>query len=68
MPIIESRINPRSQDYTDNGRAMQAQLDDLSQQLARTALGGSESSRGNPLGAGQDRKSVGVGDKFLLTG
>ena len=43
MPIIESRINPRSQDYTDNARAMQAQLDDLSQQLARTALGGSAS-------------------------
>ena len=40
MPIIESRINTRSQDYTDNARAMQAQLDDLNQQLARTALGG----------------------------
>ena len=45
MPIIESRINTRSQDYTDNARAMQAQLDDLNQQLARTALGGNEAAR-----------------------
>ncbi|CUJ56736.1 methylcrotonoyl-CoA carboxylase [Achromobacter xylosoxidans] len=53
MPIIESRINPRSQDYTDNARAMQAQLDDLSQQLARTALGGSESSRAKHVARGK---------------
>lgn len=53
MPIIESRINPRSQDYTDNARAMQAQLDDLSQQLAQTALGGSESSRAKHVARGK---------------
>lgn len=53
MPIIESRINPRSQDYTDNARAMQAQLDDLSRQLAQTALGGSESSRAKHVARGK---------------
>ncbi len=53
MPIIESRINPRSQDYTDNARAMQAQLDDLSQQLAQTALGGSEAARAKHVARGK---------------
>ena len=53
MPIIESRINPRSQDYTDNARAMQAQLDDLAQQLTQTALGGSEASRAKHVARGK---------------
>ena len=45
MPIIESRINPRSAEYGNNAAAMQTQLDDLTQQLAQTALGGSEAAR-----------------------
>jgi 3-methylcrotonyl-CoA carboxylase beta subunit len=53
MPIIESRINPRSQDYTDNARAMQAQLDDLNQKLAQTALGGSEAARAKHVARGK---------------
>ncbi|CAB3941966.1 Methylmalonyl-CoA carboxyltransferase 12S subunit [Achromobacter insolitus] len=53
MPIIESRINPRSQDYTDNALAMQAQLDDLNQQLAHTALGGSEAARAKHVARGK---------------
>ena len=53
MPIIESRINTRSQDYTDNARAMQAQLDDLNQQLARTALGGNEAARAKHVARGK---------------
>jgi 3-methylcrotonyl-CoA carboxylase beta subunit len=53
MPIIESRINPRSQDYTDNAQAMQAQLDDLNQQLAHTALGGSEAARAKHVARGK---------------
>jgi len=53
MPIIESRINPRSQDYIDNASAMQAQLDDLNQQLAQTALGGSESARAKHTARGK---------------
>lgn len=53
MPIIESRIDTRSQDYADNARAMQAQLDDLNQKLARTAQGGSESARAKHVGRGK---------------
>ncbi|KAG1272246.1 hypothetical protein G6F65_011845 [Rhizopus arrhizus] len=53
MPIIESRINPRSQDFTDNARAMQAQLDDLNQKLAQTALGGSEAARAKHVARGK---------------
>ena len=53
MPTIESRINPRSQDYVDNARAMQAQLDDLAQQLAQTALGGSEAARAKHVARGK---------------
>jgi len=53
MPIIESRINPRSQDYADNARAMQAQLDDLHTQLARTAQGGSEAARARHTARGK---------------
>ncbi|WP_144636894.1 carboxyl transferase domain-containing protein [Bordetella genomosp. 13] len=53
MPIIESRINPRSQEYTDNARAMQAQLDDLAAQTARTALGGNEAARAKHTARGK---------------
>ena len=53
MPTIESRINPRSQDYADNNRAMQAQLDDLARQLAQTALGGSEAARAKHVARGK---------------
>jgi len=53
MPIIESRINTRSQDYTDNAQAMQAQLDDLNQKLAQTALGGSEAARAKHVARGK---------------
>lgn len=53
MPIIESRINPRSQDFADNARAMQAQLDDLAEKLAQAAQGGSESARAKHTARGK---------------
>lgn len=53
MPVIESRINPRSQAFIDNARAMQEQVDDLQQQLTKTALGGSESARAKHLARGK---------------
>jgi 3-methylcrotonyl-CoA carboxylase beta subunit len=42
MPVIQSRVNARSQAFLDNATAMQAQVDDLKRQLERTAQGGSE--------------------------
>ncbi|NYT37896.1 methylcrotonoyl-CoA carboxylase [Allopusillimonas soli] len=53
MPVIESRINPRSQSYLDNARAMQAQADDLRENLRRTALGGSEAARAKHVARGK---------------
>lgn len=45
MPIIQSKINTRSQAFLDNAASMQAQVDDLKAQLQKTALGGSQSAR-----------------------
>ncbi len=53
MPVIESRINPRSQAFVDNARAMQAQVDDLRAKLLQTAQGGSESARAKHLARGK---------------
>lgn len=53
MPVIESRINVRSQTFIENARVMQAQIDDLQQKLAQTALGGSQASRERHLGRGK---------------
>ena len=53
MPVIESRINPRSQAFIDNASAMQEVVDDLQKQLAKTALGGSHSSRARHVGRGK---------------
>ena len=53
MPVIESRINPRSQAFIDNAGAMQEQVDDLQQQLLKTAMGGSESARAKHLARGK---------------
>jgi 3-methylcrotonyl-CoA carboxylase beta subunit len=53
MPVIESRINPRSQAFIDNARAMQAQIDDLQQQLIQTAAGSGEASRARHVARGK---------------
>jgi 3-methylcrotonyl-CoA carboxylase beta subunit len=53
MPIIESRINPRSPDYVDNARAMQRQLDDLARHLEQTASGGNETARARHVARGK---------------
>ncbi len=53
MPVIESRINPRSQDFQDNARAMRAQTQDLQAQITHTAQGGSESARARHLSRGK---------------
>ena len=53
MPVLESRINPRSQAFIDNAQAMQAQIDDLREQLLATAQGGSESARAKHLARGK---------------
>src|SRR3546814_8364575 len=39
MPVIESRINSRSQAFIDNARALQEQVDDLRAKLLSAAKG-----------------------------
>ncbi|SOE46237.1 Methylcrotonyl-CoA carboxylase carboxyl transferase subunit [plant metagenome] len=53
MPAIESRINPRAPDFAANAQAMQAQVDALRAQLARTAQGGSEEARAKHVARGK---------------
>lgn len=53
MPVIESRINPRSQAFIENADAMQQQVDDLRAQLLQTAKGGSETARAKHLARGK---------------
>ncbi|OZA84839.1 MAG: methylcrotonoyl-CoA carboxylase, partial [Burkholderiales bacterium 34-67-9] len=53
MPVIESRINPRSQAFADNAQVMQALVDDLRQKLLQTAQGGSEAARAKHLARGK---------------
>ena len=53
MPVIESRVNTRSQEYADNARAMRALVDDLQAQLARVALGGGETARAKHVARGK---------------
>ena len=42
MPVLESRLNPRSAEYTANATAMQALVDDLRAHCEKLALGGGE--------------------------
>ena len=42
MPLIESQLNPRSDEFATNAAAMQALVDDLQRQLAVVAQGGGE--------------------------
>src|SRR5699024_10626119 len=53
MSVLSSRINPRSQTFQDNARAMEALVADLQQQLRRTASGGSERARQRHLDRGK---------------
>jgi len=53
MPVIESRINPRSQAFTDNAAVMQALIDDLRAKLAQTAQGGGDSARARHVARGK---------------
>ncbi|MDP4590904.1 MAG: methylcrotonoyl-CoA carboxylase [Burkholderiaceae bacterium] len=45
MPIIESTLNPRSEDFKANAAAMSACVQDLKDKLQHIALGGGEKAR-----------------------
>jgi 3-methylcrotonyl-CoA carboxylase beta subunit len=45
MPVLESKLNPRSADYIANATTMQALVDDLRAHCEKLALGGGEDAR-----------------------
>ncbi|MBL0917311.1 MAG: methylcrotonoyl-CoA carboxylase [Hydrogenophaga sp.] len=53
MPILETKLNPRSADFQANAEAMRAQVDDLKLQLAKAAQGGGEAARAKHVARGK---------------
>src|SRR6266852_6180369 len=45
MPVIKSRLNPRSEEFQANASAMAALVADLRAKIERAAQGGEESAR-----------------------
>jgi 3-methylcrotonyl-CoA carboxylase beta subunit len=53
MPVLASKLNPRSDDFKANAAAMRSLVDDLNAQLARIALGGGDAARAKHMGRGK---------------
>ena len=53
MPVLASKLNPRSDDFKANAAQMRSLVDDLNAQLARIALGGGEAARAKHTGRGK---------------
>jgi 3-methylcrotonyl-CoA carboxylase beta subunit len=53
MPILTSRINPRSSDFQANAEAMQQVVTDLRQRIEKIALGGPEAARQKHIARGK---------------
>jgi 3-methylcrotonyl-CoA carboxylase beta subunit len=53
MPILETKLNARSADFTANAAAMRALVADLNAQIDKTALGGGELARAKHTGRGK---------------
>ncbi|AKJ69314.1 methylcrotonoyl-CoA carboxylase [Pandoraea thiooxydans] len=53
MPIIESKLNPRAEEFQRNAAAMQAVVDDLRAKVAALAGGGGEAARKKHLARGK---------------
>src|SRR5476651_358451 len=53
MPHIESKLNPRSDDFKANAAAMQAIVDDLRDKVAKIALGGGAAASAKHVARGK---------------
>jgi len=53
MPVIATQLQPRSEAFAANARAMQALVDELEAQLARVAQGGGEGPRAKHVARGK---------------
>src|SRR3954452_10888088 len=53
MPIIESKLNPRSDDFRANAAALEALVADLRAKVEKLALGGGQAARDKHTGRGK---------------
>ncbi|MCE2871158.1 MAG: methylcrotonoyl-CoA carboxylase [Oxalobacteraceae bacterium] len=53
MPVIDSKLNPRSAEFVANGAAMRALVDDLRAHCEKITLGGGEAARSKHTGRGK---------------
>ncbi len=53
MPVLESKLNPRSADFVANATAMRALVADHNAQIDKAALGGGEAARAKHLARGK---------------
>ena len=53
MPVIKSKLNPRSAEFEANAAAMAALVTDLRAKVERAAQGGDEAARTKHLGRGK---------------
>jgi 3-methylcrotonyl-CoA carboxylase beta subunit len=53
MAVLQSKLNPRAEDFKANATAMRALVDDLNATLARTAAGGGADARAKHLARGK---------------
>ncbi len=53
MPLLETKLNPRSADFQANAAAMRTVVDDLKVQVEKTAQGGGEAARAKHTARGK---------------
>jgi 3-methylcrotonyl-CoA carboxylase beta subunit len=53
MPVLESKLNPRSADFQANASAMRVLVDDLNAKLAQVEQGGGEAARKKHISRGK---------------
>src|SRR5580692_9667954 len=53
MPIIETKLNPRSDDFRNNTAALEALVADLRAKVEKLALGGGQAARDKHVGRGK---------------
>ena len=53
MPVLESKLNPRSADFVANATAMRALVVDLNAQIDKAALGGGDAARAKHTARGK---------------
>jgi 3-methylcrotonyl-CoA carboxylase beta subunit len=53
MAVLQSKLNPRAEEFKANAAAMQALVDDLNAKLAKIAEGGGEAARAKHLARGK---------------